>query len=885
MKTPWLWSRRVSRLTSRLPPRTVGPALGDLLEEYAERCARTGRAGAEWWLVHEMSSLGRTYAAATLPGRAGRHWWLPGRLDLAQAFRSLKRTPWYAVTVTGVVAVSIALGATVFAIVDGALFKPLPYPDAGRLYSVAIGWSKLPEPLRTFGVLSPAEFHDWTDGLPDVRMTAFRSQGFVTVGLHDYVRSAQVDATFFDVVGIRPLMGEFAPGDFQSAVPVQPAIITHAFWQERFGEDPAVIGRSLVADTGQGIRVTGVLPAEFVFPLPANRQYVPEVLTPLVDRTPPSKGNSLYVLVRLPRSASEQGAAERLTAAAVRYSDAQPTPQLPPGLPERNRILRRPFDRVGLAPIDGALTESLTRKAWTVFAMAAGLLLLACLNVASLAIARVGDRWRELAVRRSLGAASSDIFRILAVENALIVAVGTCVGVGSSYGLLAVTLHLIGGSYLVVLKPPAIDGRVLFFSALCALSCLAAVTIFAARAADRASLRSAIAQGGGTTPRARGRVSIVAVEVAIGLVIAVAGALVAGGLVRVWSEDPGFDTRNLALVSVSTPPTASAAEVEQLVDDVRHMPGVAAAGGTGHAFLEHAFNGSEFDRPPGVAELPFGSGRFPIESVPVTHGYLEAAGLQVHDGRLPTDQEFATGAPVVVVSDTVTTEFWPGRRAIGQTLLNNGRAYTVVGVVADARLMALDLDAQGEIYWPAANMTPRPLIGYLLVRFTGSPALAPVVAEIKRQCPTCWYRSAEMFTDTLAGTIQPRRFSAWLFSTFAIAALLIVGTGMLGVVAMTTTRRTREIGIRMALGATRTGVMRQIVREQLTSVVLGLVIGGGVSAWAVHYVSEYLYKTPLYDPWSWGVAISALLAVSVLGAAVPSRRASRVDPVRALATE
>jgi hypothetical protein len=269
--------------------------------------------------------------------------------------------------------------------------------------------------------------------------------------------------------------------------------------------------------------------------------------------------------------------------------------------------------------------------------------------------------------------------------------------------------------------------------------------------------------------------------------------------------------------------------------------------------------------------------------VPVTHGYFEAAGLRPSDGRLPTDAEFMSGAPVIVVTDIVARQFWPGRRAVGESLANEGRLFYVVGVVPDARYMSLDLEPQGEIYWPLAAAA-RKYLSNVLIRFDrpGRAALGPVVAQVVQRCPNCRFRSAQMMTEALGATIRPRQFSAWLFSAFGIAALVIVGTGILGLVAMTAKRRTREIGIRMALGATRAGVMRQILREQLTSVVLGLVAGGIVAAWAVRFVASYLYKTPTYDPWAWAAAIAALLLISVAGTLIPSHYASRIDPVRAL---
>jgi hypothetical protein len=271
----------------------------------------------------------------------------------------------------------------------------------------------------------------------------------------------------------------------------------------------------------------------------------------------------------------------------------------------------------------------------------------------------------------------------------------------------------------------------------------------------------------------------------------------------------------------------------------------------------------------------------PIESIPVTRGYFAAAGLQPTDGRVPTDDELSTGAPVIAVSHRVARLYWPGHRALDQTLVNKGRAFTVVGVVPDARFMSLDTDPQGEIYWSVAAM-PKPSISNVLLRLTPGTSPQTVATSIIRGCPDCWVRSAQTLDSALGVTIAQRQFSAWLFSAFGIAALVTVGTGILGLVAMTTRRRTREIGIRMAIGATPTAVLRQIVGEQLRAVAIGLLIGAIAATWLTGFLTGYLYKTTVYDVRAWAAAIVALLVVALIAAVVPSRQASRIDPVRAL---
>ncbi len=696
--SPWWWTPRAARLAKHLPAQSAGAVLGDVLEEYADRLARHGRWRAEAWLVAELSSLRRAYRRSALGPLPRRHAWRVRPAELTQALRALARAPWYAMTLAGVIALSLALGATVFAIVDGALFKPLPYRASARLFAVSLGHSALREPLLSGFGISPAELHEWRNDAPGIFLTGWSAGRLQVVGVHDSVRGAEVDAAFFEVIGMRPVAGGFTATDFETATPVRPALITQDFWRVRFGRDPSVIGRTLLDDTGNGIRVAGILPADFVFPRAADRQFVPELLVPVVDTTPRSLGASLRVLARVTPPMSREEASGRLNTAAARWAAAHPAPPSAPDLPERTRILRGPYDQVGLRPIDDELTSGIAPKAWIVFGVAAALMLLAALNFTSLAIVRIRDRWRDLAVRRALGARYADLARLLALENAVIVAAGTLGGIAAWYVLLPITLRLIGGAYMVVIKPPVIDARVLAFSALVAFACVACVTAFAARSAIRTNWTGAMTRG------ARGPVSIIMFEVAVALVIAVGGSLLAGSLIRVWREDPGFDVTNAAVVTMAAPPGASAADVEQLVTDVSRLPGVLRAGGTANLILDRVLYGSAFDHPTGFVAPPPGS--LGIWSVAVTHGYLETAGLYPRDGRVPTNAEFESGAPVVVVSESVARSYWPGRRAIGQSLVTKGRPFTVIGVVPDARYLSLDRDPAGQILLGGRGVIP-----------------------------------------------------------------------------------------------------------------------------------------------------------------------------------
>jgi hypothetical protein len=391
---------------------------------------------------------------------------------------------------------------------------------------------------------------------------------------------------------------------------------------------------------------------------------------------------------------------------------------------------------------------------------------------------------------------------------------------------------------------------------------------------------------------------MVSAQLAVASVLVVAGALVAGSLTRVWQEEAGFTLDGTARIRVTPPRGATAIEIEGLLADLRRVPGVLAAGGVATSVLHGVgFSGSNFDAPAHIPGPPPGSGLAPgsvgilLQSMAITDGYLQTAGLGLLDGRLPTADEFASGAPVLVVSESVARDYWSGLRAIGQTLVSNefmrgpSRAFTVVGIVEDARYAALDRDAYGAIYY-LNTTSPRPWLGTILVRLDNSGSLADVGSWLQDRCSRCTiYGPPVWMNDLLAASIRPRTFNAWLFASFAIASVVVTGAGMLGVVAMASSRRTKEIGIRLALGATPAGVVGQIVREQAGAVAVGLAAGGLAAVWAVRLVESYLYKVTLYDLPTWTAAIGVLLAVALIGAVIPSARASRLDPLQALREE
>ncbi len=885
--------RRLSAWLVALLARLTDGALaesiaGDLQQERRRRAAAAPVRAAVWFWGASLGialHVAARRAAGAVHGLAAALWPGGGRGEWRQALRSLRRTPWYALTAVGVIALSMALATTVFAIVDGVLFKPLPYPGAEQLVSLRGSFNAVDVPgMRNVSV---ADVRAWRRAAPDVRFALMSVGGAVTISDNDFLHDAEVGRSFFDVLGVRPLQGGFADADFGPATRVRPIVLMYDAWQQRFGGDPGIVGRTLVDATGEGARIVGVMPREFLFPFPLPASIPTESLSPLPDPTGVAAdrptARNVQVIARMPAGVTPPRLQQALQPAVRDVADRFPVLTPDPAATATRLITRGPFDVIRAEPLRDVLAASTHSVSAVIFATAAALVLLASLNLAGLATGHVLDRRRELALRRTLGGTGWSLVRALSVEHAVVVTGGSAAGLALTFWSFPIVLHLVPrGSTL--LKAPALDWRVAVFAVGASAACLAVITALSARAVLRASAASLSTESSRATDASgRGRrAALIAGQVAVALVMALGGALLAASLAKVWSEDPGVQVDGRARIRVNSPVDFDLAMLNELTGTLAHVPGVAAVGGMDETFLEHAINGSRFDPPPGMTRGT------DVEELSVTSGFFAATGLRALGGRLPTAEEFDTGQPVIVVSQRVAAMYWPGKRAAGQVLLRDGRPFEVIGVVPDVRHAALDRDSDGEIYSPDA-VQPRPDLMNLIVAFDSNAdihaGLSRVLAEMAARFPTIKVRRAESMAQALGASVGTRRFQTWLFVSFGAAALAIVGVGILGVIAMAVGRRTREVGIRMALGARWTSVVGMILREQAMVVGIGLATGGVASAWLVRYLGDYLYKMSVYDWRAWGGAVAALTGVALAAAMVPALRASRVDPVTALRTD
>jgi predicted permease len=828
--------------------------------------------------------------------------------DVRYALRSLRQSPWYAATVIGVIALGMTLATTVFAVVDGVLFRPLPYPDASRLVAIEPGFAELPAPApgastssvrRTYSV-SAVDIANWRAAEPDVAITAFRAQpwGGLGEGVNESPYGvAMIEPNFFETIGVHPRVGGFIAADFDHEDILRPVVITHDHWQSRFRGMKDVVGQRFIGDptSGWGFRVVGVMPAGFLFP--SSRASV-RFLTPLVpDRAralDPTIRNLPEVIARVPAHTDVEAVRRRLEAgSAITRAMFPARGPKPANRSERGWRMDGPFDRVDAVLLAGRLGRDERPLFGAVFVAAFILLVLGGLNASGLMTARGLDRARELALRRALGASGLRIARLVSIEAALPIAIGSLSGLALAVPLLHVGERLLPEELLLFRAQniAAIDLRVAVFVLLSTLVLAMLTTIWPIRRAlDPAAASMAEGGRGSTRTRSVGRTAVVVSQVAGALVLTLCGGLLVTSILSVYARRPPLRTQGIVVlgesllgagVTMNKAPERTV-RINALIETLRRVPGVFAVALTDAQTLVGGGETSWFTAPAKAAKP-----RLTVGVHAVTSDFYRVLELQLVMGRFPTAAELASDAPVIVVSESVARAYWLDASPIGQTLNEQPELtpYAVVGVVRDVRWNSWDTEV-ASIYGPYARLSrfPFPTV-FVRTAMTVNETLALATSAIAAVDPLISTRRAGKLDELFADSVRPRRFQSWLFGSFAMAALVIVGSGILGLIAMSTARRTREMGIRLALGSTREALVRLLLREQLLQVAAGVVAGSLVSAWAVRFVRSLLYEITPYDPRVWAAAIAVILLTTVMGTLIPAWRAGRTDPVKALRIE
>lgn len=806
--------------------------------------------------------------------------------DVSYGVRMLLKSP--GVTLAALISLMLAIGANtlIFSALNAVLLTPLPYAEPGRLVLVwggdpgsrdQVSFTDAEDFRRGRSLAGLAVFTDWMPALTGS-------------GEPERIPAMQVGDGYFELLQAKPVLGRtFLPEEQQEGKDFV-VVLSHGLWQRRFGGDPGIVGRTLTLNS-RSYAVVGVMPPGFrSLPAPSLVSRPAELYRPVAERYEDEERDSrhLRALARLAPGATVEGAQAEIAAIAARLARDFPSSNTNRGA----HVVSLREDTVG--PVRPALLILL--------GAVAALLFIACANIGNLLLARATSREREVAIRTTLGATRGRITRQFLIESLTLSLAGGALGlVLAAWGRRA--FEAFGPSILPAGRGFEIDGRVLAFTA--GISLLASLLFGAVPAlrAARASLGRALrqgSQGSGDGPdRGRLRAGLVIAEIAMALVLVACAGLLIRSVSRLTAVDPGFDPAGRLTLKVWLPSARYATGPEQtafydrVLAKVETLPGVAAAG------LVSTLPLGDFDRVSIDAEgLAIPEGQEPdVDRYIVTPGYLSAMGIPMTAGRGFTAGDRETSPLAVLVSETMARQLWPGRSALGlRVRVPNGQPReewpwrTVVGIVKDVKQYALDRENTPQMYLPQAQAPTNYMT--LVVRsrsgdIAGNTAAlaAPVRVAIRALDPDQAVFDVQTMEEILMGSIALRRFSMILLGGFAGLALVLAAVGIYGVMAYSVSRRTREVGIRMVLGAQRNDVLLLILGRGLLLAGSGLGIGLAAALGTTRLMSALLFEVSPTDPFTFA-AITLLLATVALAACyLPASRVLELDPLEALRNE
>jgi putative ABC transport system permease protein len=792
------------------------------------------------------------------------HIWLERlRGDLRFAARLLRRHPAFTAVTLTVLALGIGATTAMFSIVNSVLLRPLPFREPDRLVMLENKW--LPRFPRFEA--SPLDFISWKEECQSYSdIAAFRHLVFnLTEGdLPERIAGLRVTANLTELLGVSPILGRSFRGDEDAPGRNQVVLLGHGLWQRRFGADPGVIGR-VVRMNGLAFTVVGVMPPAFRFPGEA------EIWMPMGFTPEDLKSRDYHVLW------------------AVGRLKPDVTPQQ--ALAEMDLLMTRlhPFSWRGrVVSFEDHYVGEVRLALGVLFGAAGCLLLIACVNVANLLLARGAVREREMSVRTSLGATRGRIVQQLLTESALLSLLGGALGLALALGAIKLVrtwplpeIHR--------LEEASLDPLALVFTLALSIGTGALFGLSPALRLSRPNLHDALKASGraaGTRQRTRIGNSLVVAEVALAVVLLVGAGLLLRSLWRLLDVPLGFNPQNVLAVSISLPravyrePFQQLQFAEGLLDRLKNVPGVEAVGiSTAIPLTSVVDVGIMFDGPPRMGTT--------ANYFRVTPAYLRVMQIPLIRGRLITEQDTATGPPVVLINETMARRFFPDEDPIGKRLDISGPTYMreIVGIVGDIKQESLRTPTPPQVYEPFAQ---KPWVNFhVLLRAPVNPlrfaeTVRQEVRAIDNAQPISQARPME---EIVARSLTRDRFSVFVLGAFACLALILAAVGLYGVVGYVVTQRTNEIGIRIALGAEPRGIQRLVVVQSLQMVLIGLALGLAGAVVVAGILRSLLYEVKPRDPMTFAVVTLLLAVVALTAAFIPARRAARVDPVLALRAE
>lgn len=795
--------------------------------------------------------------------------------DVRFAFRTFIKRPGFALVAIVTLALGIGANSAIFSVINGVLLKPLPFHEPENVIKL---WESMAGGFQ--GTVSPPNLKDWREqNTVFTKIAAFQYQNF---GLQsqdapERVRAATVSPEFFDVLGVQPQLGRVISDGEDQQGKHRVAVLSHQLWQDKFASDPAIAGKTISLG-GENYTVVGVMPASFRYPSRTTELWVPLVITP--QQSAERGSHWLMTVARLKPGVSLEQANEQMNLIAKRIE------QQYPGQLGRGVLLIRAQEEM-VRNIRPALLMLLVAVGFV--------LLISCTNVANLLLARATTRRREIAIRLAMGAGRGRLIRQLLTESALLSLLGGAVGLMIAYWGITGLVKLATG-ILPRANEVSLDGRVVGFTI--ALSLLTGIVFGLAPAlqTSRADLQHDLKEGSAAAGNQRTwlRSLLVIGEIAAALILLVGASLLIKSFARLQQTESGVKTENVLTAGITLPDAKydtvkSIAQFhKQMLERVSALPGVQSAGIISKLPMqEWGFNGSI--QIEGQAPTRPGTRDSFVEFRAVSPGYFATLGIPLVAGRMLDDRDQETTSPSIVVNQTLVRQYLPGQDAIGKPVVIDNAKYQIVGVVGDVRQSGLAQNARAEIYWPYTQSPDASLTQTvsLAVRAAGNPtALTSSVRDaVLSVDPGQPIHNVKTMEEVISDSVSDSRLNVLLLSLFAAVALTLALIGVYSVMSYLVAQSTREIGIRIALGAQMRDVLRLVVSQGMLLIAIGVAIGIVLAFALTRLMESLLYGVTATDPLTFVVSPLIIAAVALIACLIPALRATKVDPMIALRYE
>lgn len=805
--------------------------------------------------------------------------------DIRYGIRAILKRPGF--TAVAVIALALGIGANtaIFSVVDAVLIRSLPYKNSERLLLIWHSYPQLNLPQASVCAPCYLEYRDQTSSFEQVAVQTGWPVNLTGTGEPERLQGSRVSFNYFDTLGVQPQQGRGFVQEEDQPGSNRVVVLSHGLWARRFGSDPGVLGSTLTLD-GQSYTVIGIMSPDFVTPN-TSEIWTPIAFTP-EQLAATNHGNEyLTAMARLKPDVSFAQAQLEMTGLAD---------QLRPQFYGANWGLT-------LVPLREQLVGEIRSALLILLGTVGCVLLIACANVANLLLARASARSREIAIRTALGASRSRVVRQLLTESVLLSLLGGVFGLGLAY--LGIKLIVVGvpqniSSFILGWRLIGLNPEVLVFTFLISLLTGVVFGLAPAFHASRPALNESLKEGGRSGSeggrRSLVRSALVVFEVAIALVLLVGAGLLIRSFARLQEVNPGFNPEGVVSMQVSLSRSKYAennqmsAFYEQTLARIKGLPGVkSAALGT-----NLPMSGNNSSASFSVEGLQVAQGESSPHGDPhmVSADYFDTMQIPLLRGRYFEEGDSKDSLPVTIIDETLANRYWPDQDPIGKRIAaffeskpNEPKWRQIVGVVKNVKRYGLDGKIKEQYYFPQSQSPQRSM--YLLVRAPSNPAnLVPsirdAIHDVDKDQPVFRVMTME---ELVSNSVAQKRFLMMLLVIFAAVALLLAAVGIYGVMSYSVTQRTHEIGIRMALGAQRSDVLKLVVRQGMTITLLGVGIGLGGAFLLTRVMSSWLFGVGAHDPLTFAGIPLILAGVALVACFVPARRATKVDPMVALRYE